>query len=85
MTPEERGVIMATLISAMKELGEIAECLIKGDPDDHWKAELGDLCGLGIQPLLDVAELEYYDACSIGWNRQRKKRKEAKGAKDGTL
>lgn len=64
---------MANLISAMKELGEIAECIIKGDPDDHWKQELGDLCGLAVQPLLDVAEIEYYDACSIGWNRQRAK------------
>ncbi len=33
-------------LHALKELGEIAEVLIKQDRPEHWKNELGDLCGL---------------------------------------
>lgn len=73
MTPEEREAIQTALISAIKELGEIAECIVKGDPEDHWQVELCDLCGLSIQPMLDLTEIEYDDACDIGQARKRQK------------
>lgn len=74
MTPEEREAIQYALICAIKELGEIAECIIKEDDrPDHWKDELGDLCGLAIQPMLDIAEMEYPDACVLGVERKRRK------------
>lgn len=73
MTPEERDAIQTALISAIKELGEIAECIVKGDPEDHWQEELCDLCGLAIQPMLDLTEIEYDDACDIGWARKHRK------------
>lgn len=77
MTPEEREAIQTALISAIKELGEIAECIIKEDDrPDHWKQELGDLCGLAIQPMLDIAEIKYQDACAIGVERKRVKTEE---------
>ena len=41
----------------MKELGEIAEVLIKKNRSEHWKNELGDLCGLCIKPMLDLAQM----------------------------
>jgi len=73
MTPEEREAIQTALVCAIKELGEIAECIVKDDPEDHWQEELCDLCGLAIQPMLDITEIEYYDACDIGWARKRQK------------
>ena len=73
MTPEEKAAIQHALISAIKELGEIAECLVKGDPTDHWKEELGDLCGLAIQPMLEIAGTDYNDACIIGKARKYRK------------
>ena len=77
MTPEERDAIQTALISAIKELGEIAECIIKEDErPDHWKQELCDLCGLAIQPMLDLTGIEYYDACAIGVERKRVKTEE---------
>ena len=64
MTPEETEEIRSCLISAIKELGEVAECIIKEDNrPDHWKNELGDLCGLAILPMLDVAEMSFDEAC----------------------
>ena len=50
----------------MKELGEIAEVLIKQDRPDHWKDELGDLCALCIKPMLELAGMDFEDACNIG-------------------
>jgi hypothetical protein len=57
MTPEEQLVLDSLLIFAIKELGEIADCIVKGEDDrpGHWKNELGDLCGLAIQPMLALA------------------------------
>lgn len=78
MTPEEKEAVQFALICAIKELGEIAECIVKGDPDDHWKHELGDLCGLAIQPMLDIAEIGFSDACVVGLARKRKKRLQQK-------
>jgi NTP pyrophosphatase (non-canonical NTP hydrolase) len=75
MTPEEQLVLDSLLIFAIKELGEIADCIVKGEDDrpGHWKNELGDLCGLAIQPMLALAEIEYEDACAIGVQRMRSK------------
>ena len=74
MTPEEETEMRRLLVAAIKELGEIAECIIKNDPrPDHWKAELCDLCGIAIEPMLVEAELEYYEACDIGVERKHQK------------
>lgn len=71
MNNAEEAILHKSLIIAIKELGEIADCVVKGDPrPDHWKAELCDLCGLAIKPMLDIAELDYTDACEIGIGRK---------------
>lgn len=64
----------AKYYSAMisKENGEIVKSLYI-DEDDHWKEELGDLCCLGIKPMLDKAELSYEQACEIGEKRYDEK------------
>lgn len=74
------------LIAAMKELGEIAECLIvnnrsvedtiKNYRPNHWKNELGDLCGLAIAPMLKLAEMDFETACEIGRARKKAKMEE---------
>ena len=63
-------------IYAMKELGEIAEVLVKKNRPEHWKNELGDLCGLCIKPMLDLAEMDFETACDIGLERKNKKMQE---------
>lgn len=63
-------------IHAMKELGEIAEVLIKKDRPEHWKNELGDLCGLCIKPMLELAGMDFETACDIGLERKSKKMQE---------
>jgi len=60
-------------LHALKELGEIAEVLIKQDRPEHWKKELGDLCGLCIKPMLDLAGMDFEEACKIGMDRKLKK------------
>jgi NTP pyrophosphatase (non-canonical NTP hydrolase) len=60
-------------LHALKELGEIAEVLIKQDRPEHWKKELGDLCGLCIKPMLDLAGMDFETACQIGMDRKLKK------------
>jgi len=60
-------------LHALKELGEIAEVLIKQDRPDHWKDELGDLCGLCIKPMLELAGMDFETACKIGMDRRLKK------------
>jgi NTP pyrophosphatase (non-canonical NTP hydrolase) len=60
-------------IHALKELGEIAETLIKKDRLGHWKNELGDLCGLCIKPMLELAEIDFDTACQVGINRRQQK------------
>jgi hypothetical protein len=61
------------LIHAQKELGEIAECAIKQDRPGHWKNELGDLCGLCITPMLELAGIDFETACRIGIERKKQK------------
>ena len=60
-------------LHALKELGEIAEVLIKQDRPEHWKKELGDLCGLCIKPMLELAGMDFEAACKIGMDRRHKK------------
>lgn len=55
MTPDEKRQLERLTIHAVKEIGEIAECLVKEDRSGHWKEELGDLCGLCIEPMLKPA------------------------------
>ena len=62
------------VIHGVKELGEIAECLVKNqDMFDHWKNELGDLCAFSINPMLELAGISFEDACKIGLERKNKK------------
>ena len=61
------------LIHAQKELGEIAECTIKQDRPCHWKNELGDLCGLCITPMLELAGIDFETAYRIGIERKKQK------------
>jgi len=63
-------------IHALKELGEIAEVLIKQNRPDHWKNELGDLCGLCIHPMLDLAGMSFENACELGVARKLRKMQE---------
>lgn len=63
-------------IHALKELGEIAEVLIRQNRPDHWKNELGDLCGLCINPMLDLAGMSFEEACELGEARKLKKMRE---------
>lgn len=60
-------------IHALKELGEIAEVLIRRNRPEHWKNELGDLCGLCIKPMLDLAGMDFETACIVGVERSNKK------------
>jgi|GEM_PF-1218201 len=60
-------------IHALKELGEIAEVLVKKNRPDHWKNELGDLCGLCISPMLALAGMSFEDACKLGLERKYNK------------
>ncbi len=74
MTPEEEASVSYALICAIKELGEIAACIVKDDTrEGHWKNELGDLCGLAILPMLDIAGTTFDEACVVGLNRRRAK------------
>lgn len=61
------------MIAAIKELGEIADCLIKDDRPRHWKNELGDLCGLVIAPMLELAGMDFETACELGRKRKAEK------------
>lgn len=61
------------MIAAIKELGEIAECLIKNNRPGHWKNEVGDLCGLAIAPMLDLAGMDFETACELGRKRKTAK------------
>lgn len=60
----------------MKELGEIAEVLIRKNRPDHWKNELGDLCGLCIKPMLELSGMSFDEACQIGVDRKLKRMRE---------
>jgi hypothetical protein len=64
------------MIAAIKELGEIAECLIKNNRPGHWKNELADLCKLAIDPMLQLAEMDFETACELGQRRKIEKMEE---------
>ena len=70
---EHEDELKQLTLHALKELGEIAEVLIKQDRPDHWKNELGDLCGLCIKPMLELAGMDFETACKIGMDRKLKK------------
>jgi hypothetical protein len=55
-----------------KEAGEMIDSVYI-DQDDHWKNELGDLCGLLIPPLLAKAGLTFQQAEAIGIRRFNEK------------
>ena len=57
-----------------KEAGEMIDSVYI-DNDEHWKNELGDLCGLVIPPLLKKAGLTFEEAQSIGRKRFEEKLK----------
>lgn len=61
------------LVHAMKELGEIAEVLVRKNRPDHWRCELGDLCGLCIRPMLSLAGMSFDEACEVGFRRRDEK------------
>jgi NTP pyrophosphatase (non-canonical NTP hydrolase) len=70
---ENEDELKRLTLHALKELGEIAEVLIKQDRPEHWKKELGDLCGLCIKPMLELAGMDFEGACKIGMDRKLKK------------
>ncbi len=72
MKDEEQ--LRSLTIHAMKELGEIAEVLVKKNRPDHWKNELGDLCGLCINPMLNLAGMTFEEACALGLERKNTKK-----------
>ncbi len=73
LTDEDTKILSELIVLAVKELGEIAECVVKGDPHAHWRAELGDLCGLAIKPMLRLANMRYAEACDCGIERKNAK------------
>lgn len=73
MKIENEEELRDLVIHAIKELGEIAEVLIRKDRPEHWKNELGDLCGLCIKPMLELAKMDFDTACEIGVQRKLKK------------
>lgn len=66
-------ILTSLTIHALKELGEIAEVLVRKNRPDHWKNELGDLCGLCIKPMLDLAGMTFGEACALGVERKNMK------------
>lgn len=75
MNKEDEEKLKDLVIHSMKELGEIAETLVRKNRPEHWKNELGDLCAFGIQPMLELAELSFEEAIEIGLERKFKKLK----------
>ncbi len=73
LTEEDAKLLSDLIVLAVKEVGEIAECVVKGDPHAHWRDELGDLCGLAIKPMLRLANMRYAEACDRGIERKREK------------
>ena len=73
LTEEDAKLLSDLIVLAVKEVGEIAECVVKDDPTAHWRDELGDLCGLVIKPMLALANLQYTDACERGIERKKEK------------
>ncbi len=73
LSEEDAMVLRDLIILATKEIGEISECVVKGDPTSHWRDELGDLCGLVVKPMLELARIRYADACKVGIARKKEK------------
>ncbi len=46
---------------------------IKKDNLRYWKNELGDLCGLCIKPMLELAETDFETSCEVGLKRRSEK------------
>lgn len=75
MNKEEYMTEDEYVIHMMKELGEIAEVLVKRNRPDHWKNELGDFCTFGIAPTLRLAGVSFEEAIEVGMTRKNKKKK----------
>ena len=74
MSLADEASLRNLLVLATKELGEIAEYVVKEDVrPEHWKNELGDLCGLVILPMLELADMDFDMACKVGIERKREK------------
>ena len=73
LSDEDALILRDLIVLASKEIGEIAECVVKGDPISHWRDELGDLCGLVVKPMLELATMRYADACKVGLARKKEK------------
>jgi len=73
LTEDDAKILSELIVLAVKEIGEIAECVVKGDPHAHWRDELGDLCGLVIKPMLGLANMRYAEACVRGIERKKEK------------
>lgn len=74
MSLGDESALRHLLVLSTKEMGEIAECVVKEDVrPDHWKKELGDLCGLVIAPMLELADMDFDAACKVGIDRKREK------------
>ena len=73
LTEADAKLLSYLIVLAVKEVGEIAECVVKGDPHAHWRDELGDLCGLVIKPMLVLANIRYAEACERGIDRKKEK------------
>ncbi len=71
-------ILKDLVIHSLKELGEIAEVLVKKDRPEHWKNELGDLCAFGIKPMLELAGMEFKYACELGMRRKLEKLQNSK-------
>ena len=71
LSDEDTRMLQDLIVLASKELGEIADHILKGDPTFHWRDELGDLCGLAVKPMLELAHMRYADACKIGIARKK--------------
>lgn len=73
MNKEDEEKLKELIIHSIKELGEIAECIVKKDDTDHWIDELGDLCAFGIKPMLDMAKVDFEYSVELGLRRKLKK------------
>jgi len=72
------GYMRRLIVNGVKELGEIAETIIKKNRPGHWKNELGDLCAFCIKPMLTLANMNFETACKLGKQRKADKMKNQK-------
>ncbi|MDD3474390.1 MAG: hypothetical protein PHP08_00620 [Candidatus Dojkabacteria bacterium] len=73
MDKNKKEKLKDLVIIGTKELGEIAECLVKGDKNEHWRNELSDLSALCIKPMLELAGMEFDYAVEVGLIRKLEK------------